>query len=245
MRGVSLDALNPYGRPDKGPLATLFRATGHRLVAFDDIMFYWYVHQLELFGYEYMLVLTKDSFSQEQSYYDNAVRWARSMPKSTNWIIGNEWNADGDASWPPTNQYRAIYSSIAAGLRAVDPTAVIYIGGMFSQPNLVELLISTINNLSTPPNGVSLHLYLNNMEETEQILMDLQPSGLDLCMGEWNWMDGTKQNFVDYQALLNKYTKHSFYFCWSDGMVDTYGLKYTNNRKKPVFKHYSEALRLA
>jgi hypothetical protein len=120
----------------------------------------------------------------------------------------------------------------------------LWIGGIFSQDNVEQLVQSTVQAVFPKPNGVVLHLYQDDTFTTEQILSRIvaQNPGLELCMGEWNWQGGTKEEFKQYQRVLNKYTTHSFYFCENDGMVPNYGLRTAIGYRKPEFHNYVAAL---
>jgi len=245
MRGVCIDPLSifKYGLPSPTVLKNL-GTTGNRLVYFDDVRFYWYYYTLHKAGLGHAIVLTSDSFASgsiDQMEADVS-RYVRLLDKDVLWIIGNEWNIDGDASYPVGNDaFIEFWNSIADTIRRTNPNANIYIGGMMSEVGILDRLESVYPKLSPVPAGVDFHLYLNSNDEIREICTRARNEyNLQVSMGEWN--DSDPAGIQEDQRVLDEVTDHSFFFCYNDGTLNM-GLVSNSGKKKPIHIQYSKALK--
>ena len=234
-------------------------ATGHRLVLFDRVEFYWYYRELGSAAFQVALVLTGQSFEEALAEGESLVhasrRFARLLRPEV-WIIGNEWNVANDASWPPGGDDGFIETFVAAaqGIRSIQPGAKLYVGGLYSQERIADRIGEVLPRIKESGvdviDGIDLHLYDESEEQAVDILENVRERfGTEVAMFEWNW-SGPDRKIGEYQQKLNDLTDHSCWYCWSDGQLPRHGLVTADWRegkdeeKKDVYGEYQAALRL-
>jgi hypothetical protein len=231
VRAVCCDALNSGARPTSLRLRHL-GVTGVRLVARNHPDFYSYCKTLN--GLEIAVVLARESFEDENytamsTMYANAIRPAL-------WLVGNEPNSTGDASWTMTNgEHEYMFNRCRAGIRQVDGTTPVYIGGMLGDPTWLRI------EKYDKPNGIDVHY-----PDTEAQLAAYTKYGLDLSVMEWCWAGRRvrQSDVTDWQKMLNQYTKHSAWYCWSDAQGSPgMGLVSSGGHFKKAYYQYKNALR--
>ncbi len=216
MRGVCVDSFN---RP---PSTSQLEALGAdiRIELRDDPLFYNYV----------------ETIKDRQSI---AYLWGPSTEDSVEipnqcplLIIGNEPDQDGDSSWTMTpTQYIALWKKVAALAPVGTPLCA---AGMYYS---TEFLDKVWSKLTPTPNAVNKH-YPN----TEQDIIAFRKYGVPVVVGETTYEGATRPQMVEWQRVLTRYTDHSFYFCWHDGMVPNMGLYTATNRPKKEYYYYKKAL---
>lgn len=244
IRGVCLDALNPAGAPSPTRLARLAGAvaTGHRLVVTDDPRCTAYLQALGDADMQTALVLTADSYAatDDATLTAQTAQYAATLQPAL-WIVGNEWNVANDASWPAGDDaFVAVWNRVAPVLHDAQPGVPVAIGGMYSEPGVLDHLDRVLARLGEPADALDLHLYQEASPIVELILRDARTRVPRVGMGEWNWM--APNQIGRFQGLLNRTTDYSFWYCWSDGQVAGMGLVGASGRRKLVYGAYRRAL---
>lgn len=215
MRAVCVDALNPVARPGAERLRN-FGLSGVRLVAFDDRQFYKYHASLRRGGIETAVVLTGSSFLTDD-YRGGAADYAM-VVEPTIWILGNEWNVEGDASWPLGEQaFRDFWYRAGTGIREVQPEAELWIGGLFSQEGLADVARGIVQGLDPTPAGVDIHPYFTTNEELVEIRESLVDVGAAMAVMEWNWDD--PEEIPGYASFLDELCDHWAWIPWDDRQI--------------------------
>lgn len=237
--------MNPIARPTPARLKRL-GMTGARLVAQSDPAFFAYAERLNRAGMGVAIVLTGSSFASDH-YEAVALDYRDSLRFSPLWFVANEWNISGAASWPPggDDAFVSLYNAVARGLVMDDATPALYIGGMFSEPDLVGHVERLLTWLEHRPTGVVIHPYMDEPDAIEAMCGELHGLGLQVIVGEWNdsrpWMIGP------FQDLLNRCSDGSFFLPWTRAQTITEaqplpGLV-SGTHTTALGKSYSNALR--
>jgi len=235
MRGICLDALNPLGRPRPSALRAL-GVDGVRLVLRDDPMFFSYYQTLYMAGFQIAVVLASES-GPDVAYY--AAR-LQAMPP-TLWLIGNEPNVTGEASWTMTPQeYAPFFNAARQDIKAVLPTAPCYIGGHFGGDS--AWLQETVHILWFV-DGIDCHYPQD--EAALQSYNKPRYAGLHLSCMEWSYVGRkvTAGQVLDWETILEKYTNHSAVYAWrGDGDADYMMLLSVGGYKRMAYWNYQHAL---
>lgn len=220
MRGVALDAHNPAGRPSVAKLKYL-GVTGYRMELRDTPEFLSYYATLRPLNSAILIGPSTESYDVKLPHEPDIV------------IIGNEPDSDGgDSSWSmPPAQYITMYNAVAPHF----PDSAISVAGMLRGTEYLRLVLP---ELRPKPTYVNCHYPNTELDVTE--FRRLGPT----IIGEWAWATGTEEEVVDWQTMLRKHTAHSFWFCWSNGMVPDMGLVSESQQRLPSYYNYQAALRV-
>lgn len=238
MRGVCIDPMNPAGRPTVTQLKALTPNPSVRLVYQPHLQWYNYYLSLQKHNVPVCLTLASESFSSTAYNYETSViaRTLRDYPPAL-WVIGNEPDGVGDSSWSMEwREYVNLFYQCEPAIRSTFPDAQVYTAGLVSgQVDWLngDQLIPSMNFdgvcVHYPPDVNTLQAYANYYNKP-------------VAVTEWTWRGGTRQEIIDWQRMLNVVSLHSFWFCWSDGMVPTHGLHTIGGTKLPEYHYYKEAL---
>lgn len=219
MRGACLDANFAPARPSPARLRRL-GMTGARLVATPTLEFLTYHVRLRRAGLETAVLLTLDSFPEgtdSPSLKRQAQRYAETLrPLPTLWLATNEANVSGDASWPQ-GRLASVWNAIYEGLAGSG--VPIWLGGLFSEPGIVEHLKRILEELDYAPDGVDIHAYMESAEEAEAIFTEINSWGLPTACLEWN--DSTPGGVASYERVLERCTSHSCFLPWTRAQTAT------------------------
>lgn len=241
MRGVCLDAMNPYGRPTVRQLRNL-RVTGVRMVAFAAPMWFSYYRELEAAGLDIAVVLTGESFVSSRGLADQCAEYARQINPLL-WVFGNEWNVDIDATWPAggDDAFVAFWNGAAAAVSGVRPNARLYVGGLFSEADPIRHLRQVWSRLSLQPTGVDYHPYQEGYDQTGQLLGQIRRAlGCEVSALEWN--DSDPAGLRRFARVLDGSADHWAWFCYDDRMVADHGVIDADSHRKPTWYALREAL---
>lgn len=247
MRGICLDALNPIASPS---ISKLF-GTGHRMVVFHDQRFYWYDYRLQEVVVQRAHVYTGSSYpldngigtiEQQADVYAHLLR-------PTIRIIGNEWNIEGDASWPggrdQDNQIANFiehWNLVVPIYKAVTPDIPCYVGIFSKGVQGLTALERVWTKLRPQPDGIDFHLYLETLEEARDVLVTARERFMcEIACMEWN--DSTVAGVRAFQRMLNIHTDHSCFIPYIDGqIVDLPGLYNRFGRLTHIGSEYKRAI---
>lgn len=241
MRGISVDGMNPFGRPTVRQLK-LLHVTGVRMVAFDEPMWYAYYRELEAAGLDIAVVLTGQSFASNDSIINHCANYARQINPLI-WIFGNEWNVSIDATWPPggDDDFVAFWNGAARAVQLVRPDARLYVGGLYSEPTPIVHLRRVWPRLDPKPIGIDYHPYEEGYEEAGDLLKRVaREFECEVSAMEWN--DSDPAGLRRFQKVLDGSTNHSAFFCLDDRMVEGHGVIDSSGRRKPTWYALREAM---
>ncbi|MEA2640397.1 MAG: hypothetical protein QOF51_1791 [Chloroflexota bacterium] len=238
--GVCLDALNPAGCPD--PAAYPFGWA--RLVAFDDPRFYAYAAQLDRAGVRLAYVLARESFGAGESsspagetdYAAVTHQIALRAPWPALWVVGNEMDAPpgSAASWSmDVTEYGALWHACAGAIRRIGPLATVVVGGMVSgQVDAARRYVAAARATGIAPSGVDVHPYGGTATGTAAFLLTIHEATQTACyVLEWIRPPDEIAAFVG--MLMTVGVPLATWFCWSDAMVDGFGLRDAAGAAKP------------
>lgn len=221
MRGVCLDSGNLTGRPSYAKLVNL-GCTGYRMEMRDTDEFYTYYASLRRLNSCLLVGPSTEDTSKIATHLPHE-------PDVV--IIGNEPDFDGESSWTMTpTEYINLWRDTAP----LFPHSALCVAGMLIKDT--NYLSKTLPGLNPHPTYVNVHY-----PDTELDLARFMHYG-SVIVGEWTWATGTAQEIVDWHRLLVQYTRHSFWFCWSEGMVPEHGLVSATGQKLNTYYSYKEAL---
>jgi len=224
MRGVCVDALNPKGRPSPLRLERLYGKIAVRMEMRDHTDFYDYYYSLYGAGIQVALLVGPST--------ENVGKIVRALGQHSPelLIIGNEPDGLGPSSWSMTPvQYQELWNQ-AAWAASIWSDTPLSTAGMLYGPDFLEKC-----SLHPEPNYVNVHYPSGSGAITA--------FGKPAIVGEWCWRTGKAKQIKDWQAMLNQYTAHSFWFCWSDGMVPNMGLYDSRDvSKHACYTRYKKAL---
>lgn len=142
-------------------------------------------------------VLTSDSFLTD-NYPQEVKLYVYRAPLVHIWLVGNEWNIAGDASWPVGyDAFVDLWTQIAPQI----PQGSRYVGGYFMVDGAPNLLGGLLQRLSPRPDGVDLHPYLDTTPTFEETVTFLQEDGLQVSACEWN--DTSPTSLKRFQATMD------------------------------------------
>lgn len=218
MRGVCIDTMN---RPPKEVQLRQLGATGVRLELRHDQICYDYINKTNL-DMAYLIGPSTEEIHPELV----------KPPKF--WIIGNE--PDG-GSWQMTiGEYIEFYNKTVDQL---PEDAVICAAGMVSKTPW--FLSECWQFLKRPPNLSNKH-YPQNAKEIIDFSIAFR---IPVVIGEDSCEGCSTKTFIEWQSTVQRYSAHSFYFCWADYMINNMGLYSAANRPKKEYFRYKTALRVA
>lgn len=220
--GLNVDPENHHGRPDPAELKRL-GFTSVRFVARGSTVCRDYFTDCAGVGLDTYICYA----SEDQRPLEELIEM---FPGATCWILGNEPDGQPPSSWimSPT-QWAAFHQVNAAKVRQYSPNSMVATAGLCSgNPDWAK---PVINNLSY--DLLNIHLYAGDAENKRELLSAYRALRGDVLMvGEWYW---EAAGIPPYVKMLDEECFASQWFCWSDGMVDGFGLLRKNGTKKPEY----------
>lgn len=164
-------------------------------------------------------VLTSDSFLTD-NYAAETRLYVYRCPDVPIWLVGNEWNITGDASWPVGEDALVdLWNKVAPNL----PSGSRYLGGYFMVDAAPSFLYSVLQRLTPRPDGVDLHPYLDTTPTFAETTHFLQEAGYQVSVCEWN--DTDPKSLKRFQRLMDDLgIAASMFIPWIRGSVDLPGL---------------------
>lgn len=212
---LCVDPLNHDGRPTPANLAT-YGFLGVRSVFRPDPQWYSYHQAAKRVRLASIITLARESFAL--SLPDTIA----SLPPDADWVVvGNEPDGEGISSWRQSPaEFLALIAECAPLIRQRCPQAQIVAGGLVSgQPSW---LVPIVDDLSRLVDAVDVHPYAKDANAAAALLRGYESlTGVDLVVFEWNRPANEVGAFAD---MLEQMTQAAAWFCWSDGMVDGFGL---------------------
>lgn len=236
--------MNPHGRPTVRQLRNL-RVTGVRTVLFPQAMWVSYYRELEAARFDHAVVLTGQSFVSAAPDWGGMAAEAREHARQIDpwWVIGNEWNVEIDATWPPGGDeaFVGLWNAVAPAIHEVRPEARLYVGGLFSEPDPIRHLRQVWPRLDPKPTGVDYHPYQEGYEQTGQLFHQIRRAlGCEVSALEWN--DSDPDGLRRFARILDGSTDHWAYFCLDDRMVAEHGVIDADGKRKPTWYALRDAL---
>jgi hypothetical protein len=218
-------------------------ADGIRLVAFDNPDFFAYAEKCLGWGLEVGVVLARESFPTTDYAGFAAFYAERLVP--TLWCVGNEMDSylnqgPSDSSWSmrPAEYASGLWHPVATTILDRQPEAKLVVGGLVSgQP----WWASGLKPLLDPaPWGWDAHPYGKPAAEAEALLQLYKEAtdGARWCVLEW---DRPAAEIAEYLAMLRRTTVYDAQFCYSDSMVDGFGIVTADGTPKPEYYAYQAA----
>lgn len=245
MSGVCIDVNHSAGTPTPSLLAPFHWA---RQVAFPNPTVANACRAIQTQGHELALVIAAESFPGGNP--STAVMGAHAAGyRPELWIIGNEMDAgalsaESVSSWTlDPARYAEVWRLCALEILPVQPQAKLIIGGFVAgQPALLGDYLTAVRAVGGTPFGYDVHPYGKGTVEAQQLLAGYRSVAPDLAsyVLEWNVPDA---EIASYQAMLDTTVAASCYFCWSDGMVDGFGLLDASGNPHPGYDALVEASR--
>lgn len=164
-------------------------------------------------------VLTSDSFPTDYAAWTKG--YVAECPRAPIWLVGNEWDIEGDASWPRgEDAFVSLWNAIAPQL----PAGSRYVGGYWMVDAAPSQLHSVFERLTPRPDGVDLHPYLDTQPTFEETVNWLQEAGYAVSVCEWN--DSSAKGVATFQHTLDALdVTASMFLPWSSSpAVDLPGL---------------------
>lgn len=214
LLGPCVDALNEFGRPTPRQLKNL-GANAVRMEMRDaPNEFLCYYNELNEANVQVALLIGPST--------KNVVRTLNDLQHEPALvIIGNEPDNLGTSSWTQTpEQYIELYNRNANFVRDKFPNVPLSTAGMFGYESGLQFLDVVLPNLEIHPTYNNRH-YPNTSEELQALATQYM---IPIIIGEWCWFTGTRQEIIGWQITLSSYAHHSFWFCWSEAMVQDHGL---------------------
>lgn len=216
LPALCVDPLNPAGRPTPANLVTYgFRAI--RSVFRPDPQWYSYHQAASRVGLASIVTLARESFAL--SLPDTIA----SLPTDADWVVvGNEPDGEGISSWRQSPaEFLALIAECAPLIRQRCPQAQIVAGGLVSgQPGW---LVRVVVELAGLVDAFDVHPYAKDTNQAAALLREYEAlvGGVPLVVLEWNRQASQIPAFT---TMLEQMTQAAAWFCWSDGMVDGFGL---------------------
>jgi hypothetical protein len=228
MYGINIDPLNPFGRPEP----SFLKETGFswvRMVARPNIE--WYHDKCLEAGLNTLVVLARESFPVWNTYRDQSANYALRL-KATAFQIGNEPDCLGESSWTLfQDSYRQLVIECTEGIRRYSSATIVGAGLASGQPDWWR---------DFPVDAVAVHPYNKDTEQARGLLLRYKEYNKPLWVTEWNRPAWEIQDFLE---MLTEETEVSFWFCFSDEMVNGFGL-FNSGQPKPEYWALREAIRV-
>lgn len=215
MRGVCIDVLN---RPPSEKTLSQLGATGYRA-------------EIRA-GFDYRkLTDLQSALLLGPSTTAGAVADINIVPDLV--IIGNEPDGTGPSSWSMTVvEYLGLWNDVAPHIKYRWPRAKLSMAGLLG----LDYLVNCWPAMDPKPDYVNKH-YPDNEQQLQEFRRYTP-----VIVGEWCWRTAKAQEMIDWEAMLERNTEHSFWFCWSDGMVPSMGLVDKRSSKHAAYWRYQAAL---
>lgn len=232
------------------PSSKLF-GTGHRLVAFHDQRFYWYDYLLQRAKYERAHVYTGSSYPLDdgiETVEQMATVYSHLLHPTLR-VLGNEWNIEGDASWPGGEDlddqimnFVYHWNLVAPIYKSISPDVPCYIGIYSKGVEYLDFLETIWSKLEPRPDGIDFHLYIETLEEAEEVLVTARARFMcEIACLEWN--DSTVAGVRAFQRMLNVHTDHSCFIPYRKGQIpDLPGLFTESGHYARIGTEYKRAI---
>lgn len=216
LPALCVDPLNPAGRPTPANLA-LYGFRGVRHVFQDRSEWHSYHQAVKRAGLTSIVTLARESFALSRA--DTIAR----LPVDCDWVvIGNEPDDPGESSWHmPPAEFLALAAECSALIRQRCPGAKIVGGGLSSgQPGWLTPIVRDLKPLI---DAQDVHPYAKTASEAAALLRAYSAitGGIPLVVLEWN---RPRDEIDGFLKMLAQTTEAGAFFCWSDGMVENFGL---------------------
>lgn len=233
LPALCVDPLNPAGRPTPANLA-LYGFKGARHVFQAKPEWYAYHQAIKRAGLASIVTLARESFTLSRPDTIAA------LPDDCDWVaVGNEPDDPGASSWHmPPAEFLALVAECSALIRQRCPRAKIVGGGLSSGQS--EWLAPIVRDLRPLIDAQDCHPYAKSSSEAAALLQAYSAvlGDLPLVVLEWN---RPRDEIDGFLRMLSQTTLAAAFFCWSDGMVDGFGL--VDRRGNP--KHELGAMQAA
>lgn len=214
MRGVCTDALNMPAPPDQ-----LGKLDSVRVEMRDDEAFYSYVESLAFVGIKRVYLYGPST--------TNFKHILQNSPRPDMIILGNEPDGDGDSSWKMSyGRYKNFWRQNAKVAAKYASGVPLCAAGLINGAGFLEPIW---DQLVPTPDMVNIHYPAD-----EAAMISMRLYGTPVVVGEWCWNGATQEQMKSWEGSLERYTDHSFWFCWADpdmGLVGPTGYKKNNYRR--------------
>lgn len=234
IQALCVDALNPAGRPTPANVKS-YGFNGVRSVFFDQPDWYSYHQAAKRAGLNTILTLAKESFNGRPH-----AEVISNLPVDADYVvIGNEPDSSDSSSWTMSPaSFRSLIRECAPLIGQRCPGAYLVAGGLVSgQVSWLEPIYQELRDLV---DFLDIHPYSKTADEAQALLVDYHNlTQIPPMVLEWNRPTDQIKPFVD---MLGYMAEAGAYFCWSDGMVDGFGLVDRLGRPKPQLTAMIDAL---
>jgi hypothetical protein len=223
---MNVDPLNPLGAPEPADL----KQAGFnwvRLVSRPGVEDY--VAKCRAADVQVLAVIASESFDGEVPHV--------LAPAPDAYQLGNEPDGAGVSSWKMSKEdYVRLWTSLAGTLG----DQVIAAGLCSDDP--FDWIQSIFDELVPTPQGIAVHPYGATPQDAQDLLDQFHSLGVPVWLSEWNLVpresldgDGVADDLDALWGVLSGSADATFWFCWSDNMVDGLGVFGKDNQAKRIY----------